>query len=65
LQVIDPHDGRIIRILGIQDQLPGQKYKRTDFDQPTGIAVSKERVVVSDFGNNKIRVSHLWDFLTT
>jgi len=44
------------------DQQPGQKYKRTDFNQPTGIAVSKDRVVVSDFGNNRIKVSHFWDF---
>jgi hypothetical protein len=63
LQIIDPNDGSIIRILGIQDQQPGQKYKLTDFNQPTGIAVSKDRVVVSDFFNNRIKVSQFWDFL--
>jgi hypothetical protein len=62
LQVIDPHDGSLIRILGILDQQPGQKYKLTDFNQPTGIAVSKDRVVVSDFGNKRIKVSHIRDF---
>jgi len=55
VQVIDPHDGSLIQILGIMDQQPGQKYKRTDFNQPTGIAVSKDRVVVSDFGNKRIK----------
>lgn len=64
LQVIDPNDGSLIRILGITDQ-QGQKYKRTDFNQPTGIAVSKDRVVVCDFGNKRIKVSHFWDFLLT
>jgi hypothetical protein len=65
LQVIDPNDGSLIRILGITDQQQGQKCKRTDFNQPTGIAVSKDRVVVCDFGNKRIKVSHFWDFLLT
>lgn len=62
MQIIDPHDGRVIKILGILDQQPGQKYKRTDFNQPTGIAVSQDRVVVSDSVNNRIKVSQFWDF---
>jgi hypothetical protein len=61
LQVIDPYDGSLIRIVGIRDQ-PGQKYKHTDFNRPTGIAVSKDRVIVSDCENNRIKVSHFWDF---
>lgn len=55
VQIIDPHDGSLIRILGILDQKPGKKYKLTDFNQPTGIAVSKDRVIVSDFGNKRIK----------
>lgn len=55
VQVIDPHDGSTIRIMGILDQEPGSKYRRTDFNQPTGIAMSKDRVVVSDFGNKRIK----------
>jgi hypothetical protein len=47
--------------MGIMDPQPGQKYKRTDFNQPTGIAVSKDRVVVSDYGDNRIKVSHYWN----
>ncbi|GFG29142.1 hypothetical protein Cfor_00212, partial [Coptotermes formosanus] len=53
--VIDPRDGSVIRVLGIWDPQPGHSYKRTDFNQPTGIAVSKDRVVVSDFGNKRIK----------
>lgn len=55
VQIIDPHDGRLVGILGILDQQPGKKYKLTDFNQPTGIAVSKDRVIVSDFGNKRIK----------
>jgi hypothetical protein len=62
LQVIDPRDGSLIRILGILDKQPGQKHRCTDFNQPTGIAVSKDRVIVSDFGNKRIKVSQFWDF---
>jgi hypothetical protein len=62
LQIIDPRDGSLIRILGILDQKPGQKYKLTDFNQPTGIAVSKDRVIVSDFGNKRIKVSNFGTF---
>jgi hypothetical protein len=57
LQITDLHDGSLIQILGILDQQPGQKYWHTDFNRPTGIAVSKDRVVVSDFGNKRIKVS--------
>jgi hypothetical protein len=56
LQIIHPHDGSVIRILGILDPLPGHKFKRTEFNQPTGIAVSQDRVVVVDFGNKRIKV---------
>ena len=62
MQIIDPHDGRLVGILGILDQQPGKKYKLTDFNQPTGIAVSKDRVIVSDFGNKRIKVSHFGTF---
>ena len=66
LQIIDPYDGSTVRILGILNREPGSKYKRTDFNQPTGIAMSKDRVVVSDFGNKRIKVSQFWDsFFTT
>jgi len=59
VQIIDPHNGSTIRILGIMTQQAGQKYKCTDFDQPTGIAVSKDRVIVSDSGDNKIKIYNL------
>jgi len=62
LQIINPQDGSLIRILGILDQQPGKKFKLTDFSQPTGIAVSKDRVIVSDFGSNRIKVSHFGTF---
>lgn len=55
VQIINPRDGSLIRILGILDQKPGQKYKFTDFNQPTGIAVSKDRVIISDFGNKRVK----------
>jgi len=48
--------------MGILDQQPGKKYRCTDFNQPTGIAVSKDRVIVSDSGNKRIKVSKFWDF---
>jgi ribosomal protein S16 len=62
LQVIDPHDGSVIHVLGIWEPQPGYSYKRTDFNQPTGITVSKDGVVVSDFGNKRIKVSHFGTF---
>jgi hypothetical protein len=64
LQIINPHDGGVIRVLGIWDPQPGYNYRRTDFNQPTGIAVSKDRVVISDFGNKRIKVSPFCGFLT-
>jgi hypothetical protein len=56
LQIIHPSDGSVIHILGILDPLPGHKFKRTEFNQPTGIAVSQDRIVVADFGNKRIKV---------
>lgn len=56
VQVIDPRDGSLVRIMGILDQQPGKKYRCTDFNQPTGIAVSKDRVIVSDSGNKRIKI---------
>ncbi|XP_021934999.1 E3 ubiquitin-protein ligase TRIM71-like [Zootermopsis nevadensis] len=59
VQIIHPLDGSVIRILGILDPLPGHKFKRTEFNQPTGIAISQDRVVVVDFGNKRIKIYSL------
>ncbi|PNF25479.1 hypothetical protein B7P43_G05998 [Cryptotermes secundus] len=59
VQIIHPCDGSVIYILGILDPLPGHKFKRTEFNQPTGIAVSQDRIVVADFGNKRIKTYSL------
>lgn len=59
VQIIHPCDGSVIQILGILDPLPGHKFKRTEFNQPTGIAVSQDRIVVADFGNKRIKTYSL------
>ncbi|XP_069698796.1 tripartite motif-containing protein 2-like isoform X2 [Periplaneta americana] len=59
VQVIDPSDGSVELILGILEPLPGQKTKRTQFNQPTGVAVTQDKVVVADFGNKRIKTYSL------
>ncbi|KAJ9587567.1 hypothetical protein L9F63_018998 [Diploptera punctata] len=56
VQVLDPEDGSVIRVLGILDPLPGHKYKRTEFNQPTGIAVCQDKVVIIDMGNKRVKI---------
>ena len=58
LQVLNPEDGSVVRIMGILDPLPGSKYKRTEFNQPTDIAVNQDRIVIADMGNKRIKVKH-------
>ncbi|PSN42641.1 hypothetical protein C0J52_08692 [Blattella germanica] len=59
VQVLEPRDGSVVRIIGILDPLPGSKYKRTEFNGPTGIAVTSERVIVADRGHKRIKIYSL------
>ncbi|XP_063234478.1 RING finger protein nhl-1-like isoform X2 [Bacillus rossius redtenbacheri] len=57
LQVLRPEDGSMVRQIGIEKaNRKDGKYLTTEFNQPSGVAVSGNMMVVADFGNSKVKV---------
>ncbi|XP_049829176.1 RING finger protein nhl-1-like [Schistocerca gregaria] len=52
-------DGTVLRVLGVRplEEQPG--VLQTEFDQPTGVAVSRDRIAVADSGNNRVKVYNM------
>ncbi|XP_047115596.1 RING finger protein nhl-1-like [Schistocerca piceifrons] len=55
LQVLRP-DGTVVRVLGVRPLEDQPGVLQTEFDQPTGVAASRDRVAVADSGNNRVKV---------
>nr|CAD7259104.1 unnamed protein product [Timema shepardi] len=58
VQILDPDTGSFINQIGIIGGEKGRINKNllTEFNQPTGVAVSKDRIIVIDFGNRRVKL---------
>nr|CAD7589458.1 unnamed protein product [Timema genevievae] len=58
VQILNPDNGSFINQIGIIGGEKGRINKSllTEFNQPTGVAVSKDRIVVIDFGNRRVKL---------